>query len=223
MRAPGLAGCCVLAGKGDLWYTFDQGFDEPLKQKRGCTAVRKTWWRVPAYCIAAFVLGSQLVMFLESLGWPMELWPVEMQFLFLGWFLVGGWVFFRHMTQKEILLSASIAAVFQLLLAVALYIYTFLQVKEKLMTDYQNSVDLMESILDMEVVRTGHIRCPCGRSSGMPILGCSSGRSKWECIPTSLFASGKRRRRSRRRMGGGTVGMMGRKRYREKGIVLCCS
>jgi hypothetical protein len=56
-----------------LWYTFDQGFDEPLKQKRGCTAVRKTWWRVPAYCIAAFVLGSQLVMFLESLGWPMEL------------------------------------------------------------------------------------------------------------------------------------------------------
>lgn len=116
--------------------------------------MRKTWWRVPAYCIAAFVLGSQLVMFLESLGWPMELRPVGMLLLFLGWLLVGGWVFFRHMTQKEILLSATIAAVFQVLLAVALYIYTFLQVKEKLMTDYQNSVDVMESILDMEVVRT---------------------------------------------------------------------
>ena len=87
--------------------------------------MKKTWWKVPLYCIVASWVGFQLrIQFLGK--WARETlpngsitindtrWMLGTAVLFLAVVFIGGFFLFRKMTRKEIFCSASVLAAFNL-------------------------------------------------------------------------------------------------------------
>ncbi len=95
--------------------------------------MRKTWWKIPLYCIVASWICFQLeVRFLGkwaivtlpdgSISSDNTRWMIMSATLFLAVVCIGGFFFFRKMTHKEIFFSASILVA----LNIALGVFTYL-------------------------------------------------------------------------------------------------
>ena len=84
--------------------------------------MRKTWWKVPLYCIVASWVSFQLETILGrwtlvtlpdgSLTTDFTRWRIMEAVLLAAIVCVGGFLFFRRMTRKEIFFSASVLVVF---------------------------------------------------------------------------------------------------------------
>lgn len=86
-----------------------------------------TLWKVPAFCVVAgfftysmafYGLRKLAIVSLPDGSVAMDDTRVLLLYgaLFVGTVLLGGLVFFRHMTRKELLLSASIVALYRVVL-----------------------------------------------------------------------------------------------------------
>lgn len=95
--------------------------------------MKKAWWKVPLYCLAASWICFQLeIRFLGrwaivtlpdgSVSSDKTRWIMISAFLFLATVCIGGFLFFRKMTRKEIFCSASVLVA----LNIALGIFTYL-------------------------------------------------------------------------------------------------
>ena len=84
--------------------------------------MRKSWWKVPLYCVIASWICFQLTVHLfgqwaivtlpdGSLSPDLARWRVISVALFLIIICIGGIFFFRRMTRREIFCSASVMAV----------------------------------------------------------------------------------------------------------------
>lgn len=95
--------------------------------------MRNSWWKVPLYCMAASWICFQLE--IRWLGqWALVTlpdgtitsdtarWMILSAGLFLAVVLVGGLLFFRKMSRKEILFSASVLAALNVLLGLLSYL-----------------------------------------------------------------------------------------------------
>lgn len=89
--------------------------------------MKNSWWKVPLYCMAASWICFQLE--IRWLGqWAIVTlpdgtitsdttrWMILSAGLFLAVVLIGGLLFFRKMTRKEILFSASVLAILNVVL-----------------------------------------------------------------------------------------------------------
>ena len=89
--------------------------------------MKNSWWKVPLYCMAAGWICFQLE--IRWLGqWAIVTlpdgtitsdttrWMILSAGLFLAVVLIGGLLFFRKMTRKEILFSASVLAILNVVL-----------------------------------------------------------------------------------------------------------
>lgn len=89
--------------------------------------MKNSWWKVPLYCMAASWICFQLE--IRWLGqWAIVTlpdgtitsdttrWMILSAGLFLAVVLIGGLVFFRKMTRKEILFSSSVLAILNVVL-----------------------------------------------------------------------------------------------------------
>lgn len=100
--------------------------------------MKKTWWKVPLYCIAASWICFQLE--IRFLGrWAIitlpdgtitsddTRWMMMSAIIFLAVVWIGGSLFFRNMTRKEIFCSASVLVGLNLVLGIFTYVtqYTF--------------------------------------------------------------------------------------------------
>ena len=105
----------VLALSASLCYTRSRKVKE-VRQ------MRKTWWKVPLYCIVASWVSFQLETILGrwtlvtlpdgSLTTDFTRWRIVEAVLLAAIVCVGGFLFFRRMTRKEIFFSASVLVVF---------------------------------------------------------------------------------------------------------------
>lgn len=91
--------------------------------------MRKSWWKIPLYCIVASWVCFQLeVRFLGrwaivtlpdgSISSDNTRWMIMSAILFLAVVCVGGFLLFRKMTRKEIFFSASVLVVLNIVLGV---------------------------------------------------------------------------------------------------------
>lgn len=100
--------------------------------------MKKSWWKVPLYCMAASWICFQLEV--RLLGrWAIVTLPdgsmssdptrrmILSAVLFLAVVCIGGFLFFRKMTRKEIFYSASVLVALNVLLGIFTYAtqYTF--------------------------------------------------------------------------------------------------
>lgn len=94
--------------------------------------MRESWWKVPLYCIVASWLCFQLeVRFLGkwaivtlpdgSITSDNSRWMIMSACLFLVIVCIGGFLFFRKMTRREILYSASVLVALNIVLGVFTY------------------------------------------------------------------------------------------------------
>lgn len=94
--------------------------------------MKKTWWSVPLYCMAASWIGYHLE--ISLLGrWAVVTLPdgalaidsvrsmILSAVLFLAVVGIGGFLFFRRMTRREIFCSASILVVMNVVLGIFTY------------------------------------------------------------------------------------------------------
>lgn len=95
--------------------------------------MKKSWWKIPLYCIAASWICFQLkVRFLGrwaivtlpdgSIASDNARWMIMSAILFLAVVCFGGFLFFRKMTRKEIFFSASILAALNIVLGLFTYL-----------------------------------------------------------------------------------------------------
>lgn len=95
--------------------------------------MKKYWWKVPLYCIVASWIAFELeVRFLGR--WALitlpdgtitsdnTRWMVMSAVVFLAVVLIGGFLFFRKMTRKEIFYSSSVLVVLNLVLGILTYL-----------------------------------------------------------------------------------------------------
>jgi hypothetical protein len=95
--------------------------------------MKKSWWKVPLYCIVASWICFQLEVRL-LLKWAIVTLPdgsvssdntrsmIISVVLFLAVACIGGFLFFRKMTRKEIFYSASVLVALNIVLGVFTYI-----------------------------------------------------------------------------------------------------
>lgn len=95
--------------------------------------MKKSWWRIPLYCIVASWICFQLEIYL-LVKWAIVTLPdgsiesdpirgmILSALLFLAVVCVGGFLFFRKMTRKEIFFSASILAALNIVLGIFTYL-----------------------------------------------------------------------------------------------------
>lgn len=95
--------------------------------------MKKSWWRIPLYCMAASWICFQFEIDLLSRWTIVTLpdgsiesdptrWMVMSALLFLAVVCIGGFLFFRKMTRKEIFFSASILAALNIVLGIFTYL-----------------------------------------------------------------------------------------------------
>ena len=95
--------------------------------------VVKSWWKVPLYCVAAswicyqleiLVLGRWAIITLPdgTITSDSTRWMIMSALLFLAIVCIGGFLFFRKMTRKEIFRSASVLVVLNIALGIFTYI-----------------------------------------------------------------------------------------------------
>lgn len=94
--------------------------------------MKRTWWSVPLYCMAASWICYRLEIFLLA-RWATVTLPdgaiaidnTRSMILSAGMFLavvgIGGLLFFRRMTRREIFCSATILAVMNVVLGIVTY------------------------------------------------------------------------------------------------------
>ncbi|MGI5962587.1 MAG: hypothetical protein ACOX7N_02580 [Lawsonibacter sp.] len=94
--------------------------------------MRKSWWKVPIYCIIASWICFQLEVRLFGKWAIVTLpdgtitsdntrWMIMSAILFLAIVCIGGFFFFRKMTRKEIFYSASVLVVLNVVLGIFTY------------------------------------------------------------------------------------------------------
>lgn len=94
--------------------------------------MRKSWWKVSLYCIVASWICFQLEIHLlgrwalitlpdGSISSDNTRWMIMSAFLFLAVVCVGGFLFFRKMTRKEIFCSASVLVALNIVLGIFTY------------------------------------------------------------------------------------------------------
>lgn len=95
--------------------------------------MNRSWWKVPLYCMAASWVCFQLEIYL-LVKWAIVTLPdgsiesdhtrslIISAILFLAVVCVGGFLFFRKMTRKEIFFSASILVVLNVVLGLLTYL-----------------------------------------------------------------------------------------------------
>ena len=95
--------------------------------------MKRTWWRVPLYCLVAGWICFQLeIRFLGrfalvklpdgSLSSDSTRWMIMSGILFLVVILVGGLVFFRGMTRKQLFCSASVLVCLNIVIGLIVYV-----------------------------------------------------------------------------------------------------
>ena len=95
--------------------------------------MRKSWWKIPLYCIVTSwicfqleirLLGRWAIITLPdgSISSDNTRWMIICAILFIVVVCIGGFLFFHKMTHKEIFLSASILAVLNIVLGVFTYL-----------------------------------------------------------------------------------------------------
>lgn len=95
-------------------------------------SMKKSWWKVPLYCIVASWICFQLeVRFLGR--WAIVTlpdgtitsdntrWMIMSAIVFLAVVCIGGFLFFRKMTRKEIFCSASVLVALNIVLGIFTY------------------------------------------------------------------------------------------------------
>lgn len=93
----------------------------------------RSWWKVPLYCIASSwicfqleisLLGKWAIVTLPdgSIESDPTRWMILSAILFLAAVCVGGFLFFRKMTRKEIFFSASILVALNIVLGIFTYL-----------------------------------------------------------------------------------------------------
>jgi hypothetical protein len=94
--------------------------------------MKKTWWKVPLYCMLASWICFQLeIRFLGqlaiitlpdgSISMDNTRWMILSGVLLLAVVLIGGLVFFRRMTRREIFFSASVMVALNIVLGLISY------------------------------------------------------------------------------------------------------
>ena len=94
--------------------------------------MKESWWKVPLYCIVASwicfqlevrLLGRWAIVTLPdgSISSDNTRWMIMSAILFLAVVFVGGILFFRKMTRKEIFYSASVLVVLNVVLGIFTY------------------------------------------------------------------------------------------------------
>lgn len=94
--------------------------------------MKKSWWNIPLYCIVAswicyqlevHLLGKWAIVTLPdgSISADSTRWMIMSAVLFLVIVCVGGFCFFRKLTRREILFSASVLVVLNIVLGVLTY------------------------------------------------------------------------------------------------------
>lgn len=94
--------------------------------------MKQSWWKVPLYCIAASwicfqlevrLLGRWAIVTLPdgSISSDNTRWMVMSAALFLAVVCIGGFVFFRRMTRKEIFCSACVLVVLNVVFGLFTY------------------------------------------------------------------------------------------------------
>ena len=94
--------------------------------------MKKSWWKVPLYCLCASWLCFQLeVRFLGrfalvtlpdgTITSDSTRWMMMSGILFVAVILVGGLCFFRKMTRKELFYSASVMAAVNVIMGLIAY------------------------------------------------------------------------------------------------------
>ena len=94
--------------------------------------MKKAWWKVPLYCAAASWICFQLEVRLlgrwalvtlpdGSISSDNTRWMIMSAFLFLAVVCVGGFLFFRKMTRKEIFCSASVLVALNIVFGIFTY------------------------------------------------------------------------------------------------------
>lgn len=93
----------------------------------------RSWWKVPLYCIAASWVCFQLEVRLlgrwalvtlpdGSISSDNARWMIMSALLFLAVVCIGGFLFFRKMTRKELFGSASVMVVLNIVLGIFIYL-----------------------------------------------------------------------------------------------------
>ena len=94
--------------------------------------MKKSWWKVPLYCIVASWICFQLEVRLLGRWAIITLpdgtitsdntpWMIMSAFVFLAVLSIGGFLFFRKMTHKEIFCSASVLVALNIVLGIFTY------------------------------------------------------------------------------------------------------
>ena len=95
-------------------------------------STKKSWWKVPLYCIVASWICFQLEVRLLGRWAIITLpdgtitsdntrWMIMSAFVFLAVVSIGGFLFFRKMTHKEIFCSASVLVALNIVLGIFTY------------------------------------------------------------------------------------------------------
>lgn len=95
--------------------------------------MKKSWWKVPVYCMAAswvcfqmevHFLGKWTIVTLPdgSLSSDNTRWLILSAVLFLAVVCIGGFFFFRSMTRKEIFFSSSALVALNIVLGIFTYL-----------------------------------------------------------------------------------------------------
>ena len=95
--------------------------------------MEKSWWKVPLYCVVASWICFQLEVRLlgrwatvtlpdGSISSDNTRWMIMSAVLFLAIVCIGGFLFFRKMTRKEIFCSASVLAALNVVLGIVTHL-----------------------------------------------------------------------------------------------------
>jgi hypothetical protein len=95
--------------------------------------MKKSWWKVPLYCVVASwicfqlevrLLGRWAIVTLPdgSISSDNTRWMIMPAVLFLAIVCIGGFLFFRKMTHKEIFCSASVLVALNIVLGIFTYV-----------------------------------------------------------------------------------------------------
>ena len=96
--------------------------------------MKKSWWKVPVYCVVAGLISYWLEVYIGSRFLITKLpdgtitnndtlWTVMSAIIFLVTLAIGGFLFFRKMSKKEILSSAVVMIIFNVVAGLIAYFF----------------------------------------------------------------------------------------------------
>lgn len=96
--------------------------------------LKKSWWKVPLYCIVAGLISYWLEVYIGSrfiftklpdgtVTNNDTLWTAMSAIIFLVTLAVGGFLFFRKMSKQEIFCSASVMIIFNVIAGLIAYFF----------------------------------------------------------------------------------------------------